>query len=192
MRSVVELLLQRVPSSADVGGSELARRVALAPCGPVVEGTLEPDQLRLELLARTVSPFGSTAESSTIARTRSGNMRCVRRAEVGAVRDAEVRDLVVAERRSDRVHVACRVRGRVEAQRVAVLLLAAVDEAGVGLVLQRLLLGRVGCVVDVEVLDPRTRRRHSGARRIDRRPAGRSRSGRAMSMPSPLGDTRCR
>jgi hypothetical protein len=60
--------------------------------------------------------------------------------------------LLVAERLADRIHVAGRVHRGVEPQRVAVLLLAAVDELGVGLLLQRLLLRSVRCRVDVQVL----------------------------------------
>src|SRR5207344_189034 len=73
-------------------------------------------------------------------------------AEIGAVRATEVRDLVIAERRPDLVHVSGCVLRRIEPQRVAVLRLATVGEPRLGLVFQGLFGGRVRSFVDVQVL----------------------------------------
>ena len=150
-RVVVESLTQRVPASPDIGRLEVTRGLALAPRRPVVEGPFEPDQLRSQLLLVGVA-LGLDDRVEHHDPNPIGEHRGVRRPEVRPVRGAEVRDLLVADRGPNRVHVAGRVLGGIEAQRVAVLLLAAIDETVVSLVLQGLLLRIIGCLVDVEVL----------------------------------------
>ena len=183
-RGVVELLLQRIPSCADIGGGELARGLLLAPGDPVVEGVLEPDELGLELLLDGVA----VRLEGGVEHHRShavGEHRRVRRAEIGAVREPKIRDLVIAERRPDLVHVSGRVLRRIEPQRVAVLLLATVGESRLGLVFQRLFLGRVRSVVDVQVLVLELIVTRSGCHPSGRRPEDQSRSDRTTRDPAP-------
>ena len=147
-RGGVELSEQRVPAGADVGGVEGAVVALLAPRRPVVEGVLEPDELRRPLVELAVA---ARLERS-VEHHRPHPLReqpGVDAAEVCAVGDADVGDLLVAEGGADLVHVACGVGGGVEAQRVVVVRVAGGAELVVDVVERLLLRGRVGRVVEV-------------------------------------------
>ena len=119
----VEAVEQGVPAGADVDGVEGAVVALLAPRRPVVEGVLEPDELRRPLVELAVT----ARLERRVEHHRPHPLReqpGVDAAEVRAVADADVGDLLVAEGGADRVHVACGVGGGVEAQRVVVLRLA--------------------------------------------------------------------
>ncbi len=129
---------------------EGASGVALAPLGPLIEGVLEADDLGEVLLLDGVSVgFVGTVEHHRPHPV--GEQGGVNPAQVGAVADADVAELLVTQAGTDHVHVAGRVGGAVEAQGVAVVRRAAVGEGALVLVEQRLFLGVVGRVVEIEV-----------------------------------------
>ena len=118
----------RAPTAVCIGGIERARLVTRTPLRPVVERALETDELGdVLLLDRVAGGFVRRVEHHRPHPV--GEQRGVDGAEVGAVRDAEVRDLLVAERLADLVHVAGGVLGGVVDEIVAVLLPARIGDS---------------------------------------------------------------
>ena len=145
----VEAVEQGVPPGADVDGVERAVVALLAPRRPVVERVLEADELRRPLVELAVT----ARLERRVEHHRPHPLReqpGVDASEVGAVADADVGDLLVADGGADRVHVAGGVGGGVEAQRAVVLRLARRAELVVDVVEGLRLLGRVGGVVEVD------------------------------------------